>query len=93
MEYNPIRAILYHKTPGNARVMKRKRKLLWHSKMRRIGFHPDDGNERIEVRQCVRWNEKFGTNGAWDPMHCTLIEEMPDPQAEKEGKVLVVFCW
>ena len=86
MTYNPIRAILYHKTPGNARIMKRKRNLLWHSDMRRIGFQDDDGKEWIEVRQCAWWNEKFGTNGAWDPKYCTLIEEMPDPQAEKEGK-------
>ena len=86
MEYNPIRAILYHKTPGSARIMKRERKLLWHSKMRRIGFQDDDGKEWIEVRQCVWWNEKFGTNGAWDPKYCNLIEEMPDPEAEKEGK-------
>ena len=86
MEYNPIRAILYHKTPSNARIMKRKRTLLWHSKMRRIGFQKDDGKEWVEVRQCVWWNEKFGTNGAWDPNYCTLIEEMPDPEAEEEGK-------
>ena len=86
MQFNPIRAILYHKTPGNARIIKRKRKLLWHSDMRRIGFHDGDGKEMIEVRQCVWWNEKFGTNGAWDSKYCTLVEEMPDPQAEKEGK-------
>ena len=28
----------------------------------------------IEVRHCVRWNEDFGTTGAWDPTGCTLIE-------------------
>ena len=26
------------------------------------------------MRHCVRWNENFGTTGAWDPTGCTLIE-------------------
>ena len=74
MKYNPIRAMLYHKTTGNARIMKRnKRSLLWHSDMRRIGFQKADGTEWIEVRQCVWWNEKFGTNGAWDPKYCKSV--------------------
>ncbi len=62
MKDNPVRATLYHKTPGWARIVRR---LFWHTDMKREG---------IEVRQCAWWNEGFGYNGAWDPSRCTLVK-------------------
>ena len=26
-----------------------------------------------QVRQCAWWNERLGTNGAWDPSACTTV--------------------
>ena len=58
MEDNPVRATLYHKKVGFARIVRR---LQWHSDMVREG---------IEVRQCAWWDESFSTNGAWNPRVC-----------------------
>lgn len=63
MKENPVRATLYHKKAGKARIVRR-RNLLFHTDMKRSG---------IEVRQCVLWNEDFGYNGAWDPTECRLV--------------------
>ena len=60
MKDNPVRATLYHKEPGKARIVKR-RGLLWHTNMVREG---------IEVRQCAIWNEEYSMTGAWDPAPC-----------------------
>ena len=60
MKDNPVRATLYHKNPGHARIVRR-RNLLWHTEMERHG---------IEVRQCAWWNEGYSYNGAWDPSVC-----------------------
>jgi len=58
MKWNPIRMILYHSKPAKA-----KRTLLWHT---------DDYWKGLEVRHCVWWNERFGTNGAWDTSGCVI---------------------
>jgi hypothetical protein len=58
---------LYHKQPSLARITSRK--LLWHSDMERLG---------VEIRQCVWWNPDFGTNGAWDPAFCDVIDTSPE---------------
>ena len=50
--------ILYHSKPAKA-----KRTLLWHT---------DDYWKGLEVRHCVWWNERFGTNGAWDTSGCVI---------------------
>ena len=60
MKENPVRATLYHKEPGKARIIRR-RGLLWHTNMVREG---------IEVRQCAVWNEEYSMTGAWDPASC-----------------------
>jgi len=58
MKWNPVRLIMYHSKPTKA-----KRTLLWHS---------DDYWEGLEVRHCVWWNDRFGTNGAWDNSGCVV---------------------
>lgn len=64
MKDNPVRATLYHKEPGKARIVRR-RGLLWHTNMVREG---------IEVRQCAVWNEEYSMTGAWDPAPCVVKE-------------------
>jgi len=32
----------------------------------------------VEIRQCVWWNPEFGTNGAWDPAYCEVIDTSPE---------------
>ena len=64
MKENPVRATLYHKIPGKARIVRR-RGLLWHTDMVREG---------IEVRQCAWWNEGYSVTGAWDPSPCKVKE-------------------
>jgi len=60
MKWNPVKLVLYHRKPSKA-----KRTLLWHT---------DDYWEGLEVRHCVWWNERFGTNGAWDDSGCAITE-------------------
>lgn len=69
MKWNPVKMTLWHKEARKA-----KRTLLWHK---------DDYWEGLEVRHCVWWNEKFGTNGAWDTVGC----EMKMTSVEKSE------CW
>jgi hypothetical protein len=47
----------------------------------------------VEVRQCVWWNPDFGTNGAWDPAYCDLIETSPevtDCECKRFGSIAVL---
>jgi len=62
MSENPIKVLLYHKQPSQAKLTSRS--LLWHSNIQQL---------LIEVRQCVWWNPDFGTKGAWDPYYCKMI--------------------
>lgn len=66
MKHNPIRAHLYHFTPGKARLTRRILATWFSEQDRKVG--------EIEVRHCVYWNENFGTNGAWDTTGCNLVE-------------------
>merc|ERR1719195_822778 len=58
MKWNPVKLRLFHRQPAKA-----KRTLLWHK---------DDYWSGLEVRHCVWWNERFGTNGAWDTTGCKM---------------------
>jgi len=58
MKWNPVRLMLFHSKPAKA-----KRTLLWHT---------DDYWKGLEVRHCVWWNARFGTNGAWDDSGCVI---------------------
>ena len=58
MKWNPVKMMLYHNQPAKA-----KRTLLWHT---------EDYWSGLEVRHCVWWNERFGTNGAWDTTGCKM---------------------
>ena len=58
MKWNPVKLRLFHNKPAKA-----KRTLLWHT---------DDYWKGLEVRHCVWWNERFGTNGAWDTTGCKM---------------------
>lgn len=58
MKWNPVKMRLFHKQPAKA-----KRTLLWHK---------EDYWSGLEVRHCVWWNERFGTNGAWDTVGCKM---------------------
>jgi len=69
MRWNPVRLVMYHSKPAKA-----KRTLLWHT---------DDYWKGLEVRHCVWWNERFGTNGAWDDSGC-VITATDDEKSECE---------
>lgn len=58
MKWNPVKLRLFHKQPAKA-----KRTLLWHT---------EDYWSGLEIRHCVWWNERFGTNGAWDTEGCVM---------------------
>ena len=79
---NPIHYLLYHKTPGIARLVRTA--LSWFSEKERGG---------IEIRKCVYWNENFGSNGAWDTTGCKLIntdEEKTECQCSTLGAMAVI---
>jgi len=79
MKNNPVRLTMYHRQPA-----KTKRTLLWHS---------DDYWEGLEVRHCVFWNERFGTNGAWDDTSCKVTytdEEKTNCECSEFGSYAVL---
>ena len=59
MKYNPIRVKFTHVDKQTS-----KRKLLWHE---------DDLQTKIEYRFCAAWNEDIGIHGAWDKADCTTV--------------------
>ena len=66
MKDNPVRYELYHFEVKRARLVRRLLATWFSDNDRVVGG--------VEVRHCVRWNENYGSRGAWDPNGCTLVE-------------------
>ncbi len=82
LKSNPIEAELYHLEEGTARLIRRL-----------LATESPDKKRGIEVRHCVWWDENFGSNGAWDPNGCVLVQtdaEKTKCQCEHFGAIAVV---